>query len=459
MKSIISLIVVLLSSISFAGGSVGNGGDSIVCRKPDGSIQSIELLDYYEGRVQRGFSYSFGNLSENHLLKIDRILQKLSRVALIRSKKYRELVQSFFSEAVLLPGVDLVDIPDSQNIIVAKNCKVEQLVIQQEPQLPGDKRYTISKDLWDLMDENQRAGLILHEIIYREAIKWGHENSIKVRYINALIASDILDQMDQKSFNDLLSSLNLPGFDMLGTIVEKEDRGSQVVYGNLDSDFFDSVLPLTINYKGLSLDGKGFILFTNKFDGTLNMAYGVVGVHHSNLDIVVSKDQRLYLEFWSQDKIQMIGSIYSENINVNRGENQITLFPGTRLYLDENENPLTYYGEIRSTISKISYDSGILKSPTSSNPLHPESDRFIYPSGVILKGKFPGNRILQTPQGPLEFTCSTQGYEILETIFSENGFVQIGHVTPGQKIRTAKGEIITNENKVTFDKDGTASID
>jgi hypothetical protein len=179
MKKIIGAFALLLSVSALAGGSVGNDGDGVVCRAQDGTIQSVELLDYYEGRVQRGFDLSLGHPAEDFQIKINRILQNLSKLANIRSKKYAELSNDFFNQAVLIPNVDLVDIPDSQNIIVPKNCKVEQLAIQREPQLPGDKRYTISKDLWDQMDGNQKAGLILHEVIYRDALEWKHENSVQ----------------------------------------------------------------------------------------------------------------------------------------------------------------------------------------------------------------------------------------------------------------------------------------
>ena len=39
------------------------------------------------------------------------------------------------------------------------------------------------------MDETQKAGLVLHELVYREALSYGHADSILTRYFVALISS------------------------------------------------------------------------------------------------------------------------------------------------------------------------------------------------------------------------------------------------------------------------------
>lgn len=81
------------------------------------------------------------------------------------------------------------DIQDSLVRVFPRGCKIEQIAIQKEPAFPEDKRFTVSKDLWDLLDEDNKAGLVLHEIIYREALLYGHEDSVNARYVNSIWTS------------------------------------------------------------------------------------------------------------------------------------------------------------------------------------------------------------------------------------------------------------------------------
>lgn len=42
------------------------------------------------------------------------------------------------------------------------------ILIQKDPQFPSEKRYSINLDLWNRLDGVNRAGMIMHEILYRE---------------------------------------------------------------------------------------------------------------------------------------------------------------------------------------------------------------------------------------------------------------------------------------------------
>ena len=61
-------------------------------------------------------------------------------------------------------------------------AKVVQIALQKEPEFPGQKRYTINKDLWDRMDDVGKAGLIFDEILYTVALEAGAKDSVGVRY-------------------------------------------------------------------------------------------------------------------------------------------------------------------------------------------------------------------------------------------------------------------------------------
>ncbi len=213
----------LATQNSFAGHEAGNGGDVVLCRNSKGEVASVELLDFYEARVQRKIYNEIDLFSDSHLEIAKKIIGRLTEHSPIRVKRYLAMIESFHSETLFLSGVQLVDIPDSENIILPNpSCSIEQIAIQRSPVFPEDKRYTINQDLWDLLDEENRAGLILHEIVYREAISYGHENSIAVRYFNSYMFSNKFKNMSQKNFSDFMITLKFKSSDMNSFEIDPE---------------------------------------------------------------------------------------------------------------------------------------------------------------------------------------------------------------------------------------------
>ena len=68
------------------------------------------------------------------------------------------------------------------------------------------------------MNNDSKAGLILHEIIYRDALARGHENSIHVRYLTGLITSTEMSNptMNAEAFNQILQHEMFMGFSYYG---------------------------------------------------------------------------------------------------------------------------------------------------------------------------------------------------------------------------------------------------
>jgi hypothetical protein len=168
----------------------GNGGDVVVCRDNASRIASIELLDFYEGRFRYGLEPDL-SAGETWLEKLEHTLARLARVDPELAKGFKAEVESFAENALFWPGIQLVDIPDSGHIAIPHGCEIVQIAVQKDPQFPDEKRYTISQDLWDdpAMSEASRAGLVLHEIIYRRALAAGQSDSVKTRYLTSYINS------------------------------------------------------------------------------------------------------------------------------------------------------------------------------------------------------------------------------------------------------------------------------
>jgi hypothetical protein len=200
----------LASSAIAQASTVGNGGDGVVCRDSTGTVQSIEQLDYFEGRVLRALYPDLGSPQLSVAEKVSMALGRLSNLDPERYFQYSTEFSNFFSNVQWVRGVNLVDIPDYGELpIDPTNCKIEQLAIQRKPEIPGDKRYVINGDLWDLMNNDTKAALVLHEVIYRDAITRGHTNSMRVRYFNTIISSHRLEGMNSDDYKQLLSTLGL----------------------------------------------------------------------------------------------------------------------------------------------------------------------------------------------------------------------------------------------------------
>ena len=223
MNKLIFLVVTVLSSMNIqAMQETGNGGDVIVCRNEKNTITSVELLDFYEARTLRGIDYNLGGQSLNVNDKMFIALKRLERLSFQRATTYFKKVDEFFNNSVFLSGIVLTDVPDSNHSIIPAGCDIEQIVIQRKPTFPEDKKFTVNKDLWDKLDNDNKAGLILHEVIFDEALSFKHKNSIATRYFNSYLTSLKIEELNIQDFINLLSKINFYTVDVYGALINLE---------------------------------------------------------------------------------------------------------------------------------------------------------------------------------------------------------------------------------------------
>ncbi|MDC1175694.1 hypothetical protein OAT67_09860, partial [Bacteriovoracaceae bacterium] len=211
MSKILFLISTLIfnMSSSFAGDQVGNGGDAVVCYSNDKRI-SAQLLDFYEMELL-GKRPHF-DISDNLKESARKALESLSKVDHINYKKLKKDASLFMENAVFLEGIDLVDIQDSSHVVIPKHCKIEQLSIMNIDHPTGRPKYTLNKDIWILLDKVNKAGLILHEIIYEMFLRMGHKNSVMARVFNEYVTTNYLENISQKDFLMTYKKLKVPYF-------------------------------------------------------------------------------------------------------------------------------------------------------------------------------------------------------------------------------------------------------
>lgn len=188
-------------SVNALAGDKGNGGDAVVCRDSRGEIISAELLDYYEGKNLRGLKYQAEvsdvrkftedkvNLIKVHDPKLGEALQEVVNSLVDASEKFGGLREQRIEE-ILFTSAELENIQDSEHLTFPRGCGVEQLAIRVDKKYPEDPAFIIQKDIWKKLPQIDKAGLILHEAIYKYYVDTYDEiNSRNARYYNQMTSS------------------------------------------------------------------------------------------------------------------------------------------------------------------------------------------------------------------------------------------------------------------------------
>lgn len=204
-------------SFSEAIGRVGNGGNVIVCLtfpvnscfgRP-GYNSAGAFYDTYEADVR--YKLKPLSLREDAVpptSNIDYAIKLLSALKQHNARLAEQLsgyVNTFAAEANFISDMQLLPIPDTGISFIPHGSELRQLVVQREPVSPLDRRYVISKDLWDLLSTADQAHAILHEIFYRHAleIRQNTQSSEYIRHFNALIMSGEIKKMSREEYNEL----------------------------------------------------------------------------------------------------------------------------------------------------------------------------------------------------------------------------------------------------------------
>ncbi len=190
-----------LSAAAFAAKEAGNGGNVILCPAPS-SFPAARIYDHYEAEVKYSRHIDLGGPALTVDQKTDLVFTRIARLNPNRAALYRGWYATFWQEANLLPGITIAPVADTGVGFVPAGCMLTQTAVQSDPTLPGDKRYLISKDIWDQMDSDSQAGLILHELIYREAIHQtnAQDNSMMARYLNGYFSSPDVESATLKTY-------------------------------------------------------------------------------------------------------------------------------------------------------------------------------------------------------------------------------------------------------------------
>lgn len=215
---------------AFADGDrVGNGGDAVLCYT-DGKTKAM-TLDYYEMENQTLMKNHVEELPGNHLDKVRAVIKRTILYNPFLSARMEKYLQIFINSHLITESSYLVDIADSDISLIQlpPNCWLVQAAIQVKKPEPFTPKFLIERETWELMDETQKAGLVLHEILYlmfldgkheydrsftqREFIYRfvnkreldGKENSDLTRkFVRVLSSEQFHIKMSQKEFNEMI---------------------------------------------------------------------------------------------------------------------------------------------------------------------------------------------------------------------------------------------------------------
>ncbi len=260
-KLLLGLIFTATLSTSFAGDK-GNGGVGISCPQTmeNEALRGYMFFDYYEAITK--YKVTVVPPSGNTVYeKVEDLISRIADHDPERAEKYLTWLESFESEAARLGRTTL---PESKDMSLARfdsRCKLTQAILQGEPLLPGDARYTINSDFFNKLDLNQQAYGVMHEIIFREAREVGHENSRFVRYFLSQIMGDLVNDMSVYEYTKLLDIYLNQGVDNVNIFSVKKDGveylNHQGISWSLDGD--------VMSYSGeFTIDG-----FEGEFSGSL----------------------------------------------------------------------------------------------------------------------------------------------------------------------------------------------
>jgi hypothetical protein len=196
----LSFTVFAQTPMSSNGNGVGNGGDVVTCKN------LAELLDFTETKLMKRFTLI--EAPKSSYLKIAKTrLEILKKVDPKLAAQYSKVLDSVENRWKTIENATFRDVPDSFEIAIPDECKIEQTAIQQE--IDGKTQIHVSKKLWDKLDPMNKAGLVLHEIIYEHFIVLGEKNSVKVRRFNSLLFSSELNRMNNKQYQEYVRLLGL----------------------------------------------------------------------------------------------------------------------------------------------------------------------------------------------------------------------------------------------------------
>lgn len=165
--------------------TVGNGGYSVKCKDAP-----TVTLDLYE-------SASFGMTIKyskklSPMAKTSELIDRLGKYAPEKVPVYKAWLKQWFHEITWLTDAELkqYDPDDHGTMLTDKNCELKITAIQFHEVNFSYHFFAMSPFLWLELDDNNKAALIFHELLYKDYIQ-KNKGLAKDRQITSLIVREM----------------------------------------------------------------------------------------------------------------------------------------------------------------------------------------------------------------------------------------------------------------------------
>ncbi|AHZ85510.1 hypothetical protein Bb109J_c3477 [Bdellovibrio bacteriovorus] len=239
----------------------GNAGFALFC-----AGQAPIVLDLYEVSTRELGVVKFSK-ADTAVDKAVDLASRLNSVDPARARQYKDSALDFMASAQFVTDLGIRKTPDLGLVTVPAECTLEQVVFQRNPSILNKARYVVNANLWNQLDADNQAALILHEAIYREVINSTANElfSERVRIFNGIIHSHQVLSLLKTDYLKLLQELHLTTY---------EENGLKISLGYTTPEGFwvDSEV---------FMDGMGRILSAslaaNQYFGYGGMEYACIG--------------------------------------------------------------------------------------------------------------------------------------------------------------------------------------
>ena len=216
---LIFFIIVFFASPGFSGEvNVGNGSLGLECLDADFHETRVRFVDVHEFESMLGFPLPIEKWNKNRSDSDELEWDFLARLALQvfsplqiwspnRFEVYLNWLQEFKSKSHFSGSENLFIPHDARYNYLLKNCRQQNevvLVLQIPRPLRSEPRYIINSNYWNYLLIKDKVGILVHEILYREAIELGQSDSENVRQLTQFLLSRTYKDLNEiEYFNQI----------------------------------------------------------------------------------------------------------------------------------------------------------------------------------------------------------------------------------------------------------------
>ena len=210
MKRLMLWLSIFTISLTVAAGDKGNGGGVIKCEN------DLKLYDFFEAELFEGLKIPNLDLSEEQYTELifKKILAQRSKSDAENTLMLLRETEALFRSKMEMTNNKLIATFDADKIEVPEGCEFLQAANWNERL----NRLRISLPLWKLMKPRERAGLVIHEVLYKIARnKFNEKDSDRIRALVGELFSDKPVVSTNWLLPDIASKCDRVGFLNQGT--------------------------------------------------------------------------------------------------------------------------------------------------------------------------------------------------------------------------------------------------